>query len=202
MYQRLDNFYQHMYTDSKKYPCTSLAVTSNFYPYKEEIPFKSKETFQQPQPPINNFTSLKTESPSCNFKPLDIENDKFKNFKESTKLLPVLDSKFNLREICKQSILLEDHLTHREKRCKDCCIKHFLALEGLCEEAVTLDKNRDIIKEDLPNLIRTIQKKWYENPDENAHECAQMLRQMRKKFQLDCFDIIFTNSCSSGVCSI
>jgi hypothetical protein len=97
---------------------------------------------------------------------------------------------------------LEDHLTHREKRCKDCCIKHFLALEGLCEEAVTLDKTGDQVDEDLPNLIRSIQKKWYENPDDNAHECAQMLRQMRKKYQLDCFDVIFTNSCSSGSCSL
>jgi hypothetical protein len=60
--------------------------------------------------------------------------------KSCDSLLPVLDPRFNMREICKQSVLLEDHLFQKEKRCHDCIIKHFLTIEGLAEEAVTLDK--------------------------------------------------------------
>ena len=62
--------------------------------------------------------------------------------KGSTQLLPVLDCQFNLREICKQSILLEEHLTQPEKRCTDCCIKHFLALKDLAKKPSALTKNK------------------------------------------------------------
>lgn len=120
----------------------------------------------------------------------------------NTDLLPVLDSRFNLREICKQCILLEDHLTHEQKRCKDCCIKHFLALEALCEEAITLDNNDFMNIQTLPQQIRQIQQKWYENPSNNSHQCAQLLRNLRKNYMENTFDIVFKNSCSSGVCSI
>ena len=76
-------------------------------------------------------------------------------------LLPVLDANYNMREICKQCILLEDHLSHVEKRCPDCCIKHFLALEALSEEAIQLDKEQklDLNVKELPTKIREIQKK-------------------------------------------
>jgi len=124
---------------------------------------------------------------------------------EKENLLPVLDCRFNLREICKQSILLEDHLSHEKKRCTDCCIKHFLALEGLCEEAVTLDKHshhKNI--RNLADTVRRIQKKWYEDPDGNSHDCSQELRGMRKQFQGDVFPIIFqdTPACSGNTCSL
>ena len=129
---------------------------------------------------------------------------------EPTNLLPVLDCRFNMREICKQMILLEDHLTHPEKRCRDCCMKHFLAIEGLCEEAITLDK--EMIHHDnilhLPSIVRSIARLWYEHPDENAHLCAQKLRQLRKNMQLTCFGVVFDDSvkscssCSSGSCPI
>ena len=53
-------------------------------------------------------------------------------------LLPIMDPLFNLREACKQSALLEDHLNQPRKRCPDCIRKHFLTLEALFEEAVSL----------------------------------------------------------------
>jgi hypothetical protein len=124
----------------------------------------------------------------------------------TTKLLPVLEPEFNLREICKQCILLEDHLSHVEKQCKDCIVKHFLALEGLSEEAVTLDntnKNPCNIK-NLAQKIRNLQKFWYENP-EKTHQCSQQLRLIRKSMMEECFPIIFnenTQSCSSTQCKI
>lgn len=125
-------------------------------------------------------------------------------------LLPVLDCHFNLREICKQSILLEEHLTQPEKRCTDCCIKHFLALEGLSEEAISLDKEQKgpPIMKDLPTLIRSIQKHWYTNPDKNAHSCSQQLRSIRKSLMESCFPVIFDEkqnqlkSCSASACQL
>lgn len=53
--------------------------------------------------------------------------------------LEVHDPLFNVREIVKQMILLEDHLMHKNKECSDCIRKHLLAIEALAEEATCLD---------------------------------------------------------------
>lgn len=119
-------------------------------------------------------------------------------------LLPVMDPQFNLREICKQCILLEDHLCHDEKRCFDCCIKHFLTIEALAEEAITLDKtsqHADKIQK-LPTQIRNLQAKWHQDPEKNSQAVSQELRKIRKDFQIDSFDIVFKSSCKDGVCKI
>jgi hypothetical protein len=124
-------------------------------------------------------------------------------------LLPVLDPQYNMREICKQCILLEDHLSHEEKRCPDCCIKHFLTLEALSEEAIQLDKDQKLDKNliHLPTKIRNIQKKWYKNPNSNSIECSQDLRKIRKLLMENSFPIVFdTNnklmSCSASKCML
>ena len=78
--------------------------------------------------------------------------------KVAAKLLPVMDPQFNLREISKQLILLEDHLFHPRKRCLDCIRKHTLTAEALAEEAVTLDVDRKYRKvtDGLADRIRII----------------------------------------------
>lgn len=124
-----------------------------------------------------------------------------------TGLLPVMETRFNLREICKQSILLEDHLSQSDKRCTDCCIKHFLTIEALAEEAITLDKEGRYMEiRDLPIRIRVLQDEWFRDMDGNAHSVSQKLREIRKQYQIDCFDIIFQEkecgSCIGGVCKI
>ena len=53
-------------------------------------------------------------------------------------ILPVMAPEFNMREIAKQMAMLEDHLNHPSKRCRDCINKHFLTIEGLAEECATL----------------------------------------------------------------
>ena len=57
-------------------------------------------------------------------------------------LLPIMHPLYNLREVCKQTALLEDHLNNERKRCQDCIRKHFLTIEALLEEAISLDNNR------------------------------------------------------------
>lgn len=122
------------------------------------------------------------------------------------KLLPIMDPKFNLREICKQCILLEDHLSHNEKRCFDCCVKHFLTIEALAEEAITLDNTNSTQQniQHLPSRVRNLQSKWHEDPNKNAHIVSQELRKIRKDFQIDAFDVVFnaSASCQDGMCRV
>lgn len=227
MYESLNNFYfQVAETDSKIYPppalpieknvyadprrghpeiptpiinersCTFLPVANDFSTYEGSVPYVSREFYREAprRTPWTKIAPPAARTPLKEVRPLP----------EPTGLLPVLDPVFNLREICKQSILLEDHLTHDEKRCTDCCIKHFLALEGLCEEAITLDKEKKHLEriEKLPRYVREVAKKWHENPSKNALECAQMLRKMRKDFQENSFDVVFNKSCGANSCSV
>ena len=95
---------------------------------------------------------------------------------------------FNMREVCKQCILLEDHLFQTKKRCEDCIKKHCLTMEGLAEEAITLDKNNeyDLDKLQLPDKIRTISRRYINGEDPVL--IAQSLRQIRKPLMNKYFD--------------
>lgn len=55
-------------------------------------------------------------------------------------LFPIMDSRFNLREVAKQMILLEQHIFNPKLRCCDCILKHSYTIEALVDEAVCLDK--------------------------------------------------------------
>jgi hypothetical protein len=110
--------------------------------------------------------------------------------KSCNALLPVMDPMYNMREICKQSILLEDHLFQKEKRCHDCICKHFLTIEALAEEAITLDKDLKHTEINvLPTKVRTITKKYIDNhTNENQPPLtAQQLREIRKDLMQKCF---------------
>lgn len=54
-------------------------------------------------------------------------------------LRPLQDPAFNLREVAKHLLLLEDHLLHVDRRCMDCIWKHLLTAEAFADEADTLD---------------------------------------------------------------
>lgn len=96
---------------------------------------------------------------------------------------------FNLREICKQCALLEDHLNNPRKRCHDCIRKHFLTIEGLFEEAVSLDKDRKWSKltDGKADYVRRLQERWIDGTD--CRDIAQSLREVRKDFAPECFDL-------------
>lgn len=109
-------------------------------------------------------------------------------------LLPIMNPKFNMREIAKQSTLLEYHLMQRRMRCVDCIRKHFLTMEGLAEEAITLDKTGEYshLLQELPEFYRRMQKQLKINRTRkpgfhgNEHEIAQQVRQRRKKLMQHC----------------
>jgi len=94
---------------------------------------------------------------------------------------------FNLREICKQSLLLEDHLSHPSKRCRDCINKHCLTIEALAEEAVSLDKTGEHVA--LTGRIAPLTRRLHSqllNGKQTHHAVAQELRALRKKLVPAC----------------
>lgn len=97
-------------------------------------------------------------------------------------LQPVMNPLFNLREVCKQSILLEDHMTQPTKRCVDCMNKHCLTIEALGEEAVALDKTGKhlALTGRIAPLARRAHKSLLEGT-KTHHELAQEFRALRKK---------------------
>ena len=111
-----------------------------------------------------------------------------KRLKKKLTLLPIMRPTFNAREIIKQNLLLEDHLFSPEKRCADCINKHFLTIEALAEEAVSLEcaepnkKCPPEIKR-LATTIRTLHHAWSQAPKNHqlAVDIARLLRRLRKK---------------------
>lgn len=52
---------------------------------------------------------------------------------------PINSAEFNIREIAKQMLLLEDHLSDDDKYCEDCILKHLMSVEALGEEAIAME---------------------------------------------------------------
>lgn len=57
--------------------------------------------------------------------------------------LKISNPRFNVREIAKQLILLEQHLLEKDKYCPDCITKHLLTIEALADECQLLDSRQD-----------------------------------------------------------
>ena len=110
------------------------------------------------------------------------------NSEKKRGLLPIMSPLYNMREICKQVALLEDHLNQPRKRCPDCIRKHFLTIEALFEEAISLDKKfeYDEYLDGKAEMCRLMQEEWLDGGDEQ--ELAQKMRVMRKEFAPICFD--------------
>ena len=103
---------------------------------------------------------------------------------------PVSDPRYNMQQIIKQSILLEEHLTNKNKRCRDCITKHFLHIIGLAEEAQMLATDK-ISKYPMINesviLYNELFKIWIKNKNLNGKDetyilyCTDKLRDHRKQ---------------------
>lgn len=128
---------------------------------------------------------------------------------------PVMDPHYNIRECCKQCVLLEDHLRHEKKRCPDCITKHFLTIEGLLEEAASLDRDRSLPRQfeiDWPDgagrttldqivfRIAALQQAWSDGAD--PEEIQQWIRAIRKGLQPYALKMADGTSCSSCASSV
>lgn len=86
------------------------------------------------------------------------------------------DPMYNLKEVCKQLLLLEDHLTHPEKMCPDCIRKHTLLAEALAEEAISLGAEGDALQH--ARLVAAIMKKPLD---------PKVIRGLRKRLVAFCY---------------
>jgi len=99
---------------------------------------------------------------------------------------PVSDPKYNMQQIVKQSILLEEHLINKNKRCRDCITKHFQHIIGLAEEAQMLatDKSSKYpLLNDSVEVYNHLFTYWmkFRYDDIKIYEVADKLRIHRKK---------------------
>jgi hypothetical protein len=114
---------------------------------------------------------------------------KTKLFNSDTTLDPLMDPAYNVKEVCKQSVLLEEHLSNPKKRCSDCITKHFLLITGYIEEAVQLagDKvDKYPYLQESCKIYNDLFKKWLEvkktgMDDKKLCEISSLLRIQRKK---------------------
>ena len=113
---------------------------------------------------------------------------KIVNHKCHKDILPVLDPEFNVREVVKNLLLLENHIMHKENRCLQCLRKHSSLIEAFLEEAITIDKNYKHLKllKPMPKQVRNIQRMII-GGRENYYDIVKELRKMRSKL----FDIAF-----------
>jgi len=95
--------------------------------------------------------------------------------------LSISDPRFNVREIVKQMILLEQHLLETAKYCPDCITKHLLTIEALAEEAQCLDTEGLVC--DYMERLSVITKGWSAGFAAGAPPkvLGQQVRQVRKK---------------------
>ena len=106
-----------------------------------------------------------TDEPTTETTKLETEPTKLET-KEN--LLPIMNPIFNLREIVKQIVLLEEHLNiGASKACFDCIQKHFLAIEAYAEEMLALSNTNKLESQNLPAEIRQLQRDWYKEKKSN-----------------------------------
>jgi hypothetical protein len=99
---------------------------------------------------------------------------------------PVSDPKYNMQQIVKQSILLEEHLTNKNKRCRDCITKHFQHIIGLAEEAqmlATTKCNKYPLLSESVTIYNDLFNEWFKHRDDEQKilEVSDKLRIHRKK---------------------
>jgi len=93
---------------------------------------------------------------------------------------PLMDPLFNMREMCKEFTLLEDHLNQPDMQCHDCINKHLMKCEALAEEALSLDnQNQYPFIKAIPNMIRG----WHKHVLDGGplEDLASAIRSVRKE---------------------
>lgn len=101
----------------------------------------------------------------------------------------LLEPRGNMRQVCGQLTLLEDHLNHPWRRCPDCIQKHFLKIEALTEEALDLNPDPETAHQLWAGLLATrmAAAEWVDGAP--PEEIATILRALRKAWMPLCFDV-------------
>lgn len=98
---------------------------------------------------------------------------------------PVSDPAYNMKNVIKQSILLEEHLAEDRKYCKDCVCKHFQHIIALVEEGMMLagkDLHKYPLLKESHSFYETVYDSWSKNRDSEAErrKALSALRDWRK----------------------
>lgn len=101
--------------------------------------------------------------------------------RKTIRLNPPLNSAaFNAREITKQLLLAEDHLSDDDKYCEDCIRKHLMMVEALADEACQMDPDSPWLRN--CKEISQLAKEWLEVFTwKNKHSISQEIRVIRKQ---------------------
>jgi len=92
----------------------------------------------------------------------------------------------NIKNVVKQSLLLEEHIVEKKNVCHECIITHFLHSIALLEEAVKI-ANKNVRKyprlEETYNLYKELFEEWSKNKQnpESLQNISEKLRDNRKK---------------------
>lgn len=98
----------------------------------------------------------------------------------------VNDPAYNMQNIVKQSILVEEHIAEKNKYCLSCICKHFQHIIGLSEESVWM-AGKDVSKypylDDSVSFYQTLFDTWLENKNNDATklDVLSKLRDRRRK---------------------
>lgn len=98
-------------------------------------------------------------------------------------------AQFNLREVTKQLLLLEDHLSDDDKYCVDCIRKHMMMVEALSDEAIQMDPGSYCLHDCRRNV--NLITKWmtqFNDGRKSAYKIAQDIRKRRKDLIQKTFD--------------
>lgn len=156
-----------------------------------------------------NFNQHPISNSKNEFNSKPISNSNYKcDAKSCGALDPVSDPKYNMQQIVKQSILLEEHLTNKNKRCRDCITKHFQHIIGLAEEAqmlATTKCNKYPLLNESVTIYNNLFNEWFNNRNDEYKilEISEKLRIHRKKliaiyFFDDNYDIKNFSTSSQG----
>lgn len=143
--------------------------------HSESIEITNEQT---KEPETCKFEEKKCDAKTCGFSDLH----------------PILDPRFNMREVSKQCLLLEDHMNNKKKRCFDCIRKHFLIIDGLLEEAISLEKDNKM-RDEYRNLYLEwvkIEKQYSQDSlnENNIDEISKTVRLFRKPLVEKYFDTV------------
>jgi len=99
---------------------------------------------------------------------------------------PLLEPSYNMKEVAKQTILLEEHIAFKNKRCVQCIFKHFLHIIALLNEAIWLAMDK--VHEypyllESPKFYEDLMNTWKHNQDNEPVllDILSKLREHRKK---------------------
>lgn len=105
-------------------------------------------------------------------------------------LEPLNKPEFNIRQVLKEMVLLEQHLAVPSMRCDDCIKKHLITIEALTDEAYTLGPSvsTEKVLTEIRRLVVSLSHK-YTSEQSDLREIGQYIRSIRKELITPYFTI-------------